>query len=132
MLFVLITVFFLLISFQTLGSTLVWLPAPLVKHRGALSWKSKVQYGTRHVNEWFPLTSDSFTEGFLYVPLVCIHSESAAVTVLKNHDENELPGPPSKPQVTDVTKNSVSLSWQPGTAGASPVSSFVIEAFRLV
>lgn len=51
---------------------------------------------------------------------------------MKNHDENELPGPPSKPQVTDVTKNSVSLSWQPGMAGASPVSSFVIEAFRFV
>lgn len=51
---------------------------------------------------------------------------------MKNHDENELPGPPSKPQVTDVTKNSVSLSWQPGLAGASPVSSYVIEAFRFV
>uniref|UniRef100_A0A8C2IU94 Roundabout, axon guidance receptor, homolog 2 (Drosophila) n=1 Tax=Cyprinus carpio TaxID=7962 RepID=A0A8C2IU94_CYPCA len=46
-----------------------------------------------------------------------------------NRDENELPGPPSKPQVTDVTKNSVSLSWQPGLPGASPISSFVIEAF---
>ncbi|XP_068441961.1 roundabout homolog 2 isoform X7 [Clinocottus analis] len=55
--------------------------------------------------------------------------ESSGVMVMKNHDENELPGPPSKPQVTDVTKNSVSLSWQPGMAGASPVSSFVIEAF---
>uniref|UniRef100_A0A8C9Y7E8 Roundabout, axon guidance receptor, homolog 2 (Drosophila) n=1 Tax=Sander lucioperca TaxID=283035 RepID=A0A8C9Y7E8_SANLU len=54
------------------------------------------------------------------------------VLVIKKHDENELPGPPSKPQVTDVTKNSVSLSWQPGMAGASPVSSFVIEAFRFV
>ena len=50
--------------------------------------------------------------------------------VMKNRDDNELPGPPSKPQVTDVTKNSVSLSWQPGLAGASPISSFVIEAFR--
>uniref|UniRef100_A0A665W4J1 Roundabout, axon guidance receptor, homolog 2 (Drosophila) n=1 Tax=Echeneis naucrates TaxID=173247 RepID=A0A665W4J1_ECHNA len=50
-------------------------------------------------------------------------------TITKTHDENELPGPPSKPQVTDVTKNSVSLSWQPGMVGASPVSSFVIEAF---
>ncbi|KAI1893574.1 hypothetical protein AGOR_G00125120 [Albula goreensis] len=55
--------------------------------------------------------------------------ESGGVTVIKNRDENELPGPPSKPQVTDVTKNSVSLSWQPGLAGASPISSFVIEAF---
>ncbi|XP_062417215.1 roundabout homolog 2 isoform X4 [Pungitius pungitius] len=55
--------------------------------------------------------------------------EAGGATVPKSHDENELPGSPSKPQVTDVTKNSVSLSWQPGTAGASPVSSFVIEAF---
>ncbi|KAM4565683.1 roundabout homolog 2 isoform 7-T7 [Odontesthes bonariensis] len=55
--------------------------------------------------------------------------ESGGVIVMKNHDENELPGPPSKPQVIDVTKNSVSLSWQLGMAGASPVSSFVIEAF---
>uniref|UniRef100_A0A3Q3JZX9 Roundabout, axon guidance receptor, homolog 2 (Drosophila) n=1 Tax=Monopterus albus TaxID=43700 RepID=A0A3Q3JZX9_MONAL len=55
--------------------------------------------------------------------------ESGGVLVMRNHDENELPGPPSKPQVTDVTKNSVSLSWQPGLVGASPVSSFVIEAF---
>uniref|UniRef100_A0A3B3UY31 Roundabout, axon guidance receptor, homolog 2 (Drosophila) n=1 Tax=Poecilia latipinna TaxID=48699 RepID=A0A3B3UY31_9TELE len=55
--------------------------------------------------------------------------ESLAVIVTKSYDEIELPGPPSKPQVTDVTKNSVSLSWQPGMTGASPVSSFVIEAF---
>ncbi|XP_060929477.1 roundabout homolog 2 [Limanda limanda] len=55
--------------------------------------------------------------------------ESVGAIVMKTHDENELPGPPSKPQVTDVTKNSVSLSWQPGLAGASPVSSYVIEAF---
>ncbi|XP_054901267.1 roundabout homolog 2 isoform X6 [Poeciliopsis prolifica] len=55
--------------------------------------------------------------------------DSSAVIVTKSYDENELPGPPSKPQVTDVTKNSVSLSWQPGMTGASPVSSFVIEAF---
>ncbi|XP_061575656.1 roundabout homolog 2 isoform X9 [Cololabis saira] len=55
--------------------------------------------------------------------------EPGAVIVMKSHDDNELPGPPSKPQVTDVTKNSVSLSWQSGMTGASPVSSFVIEAF---
>ncbi|XP_054649248.1 roundabout homolog 2 isoform X11 [Dunckerocampus dactyliophorus] len=55
--------------------------------------------------------------------------EAGGVTLTKSHDDNELPGPPSKPQVTDVTKNSVSLSWQAGLVGASPVSSFVIEAF---
>uniref|UniRef100_A0AAR2JH29 Roundabout, axon guidance receptor, homolog 2 (Drosophila) n=1 Tax=Pygocentrus nattereri TaxID=42514 RepID=A0AAR2JH29_PYGNA len=55
--------------------------------------------------------------------------ESAGVVLIKNRDESELPGPPSKPQVTDVTKNSVSLSWQHGLVGASPTSSYVIEAF---
>ncbi|KAJ3600390.1 hypothetical protein NHX12_031375, partial [Muraenolepis orangiensis] len=55
--------------------------------------------------------------------------EAGSMPVIKAQDEMELPGPPSKPQVTDVTKNSVSLSWQPAPAGASPVSSYVIEAF---
>uniref|UniRef100_W5KXN8 Roundabout, axon guidance receptor, homolog 2 (Drosophila) n=1 Tax=Astyanax mexicanus TaxID=7994 RepID=W5KXN8_ASTMX len=55
--------------------------------------------------------------------------ESAGVVTIKNRDESELPGPPSKPQVTDVTKNSVSLSWQPGLTGASVTTSYVIEAF---
>uniref|UniRef100_A0A8K9VC92 Roundabout, axon guidance receptor, homolog 2 (Drosophila) n=1 Tax=Oncorhynchus mykiss TaxID=8022 RepID=A0A8K9VC92_ONCMY len=55
--------------------------------------------------------------------------DQAGVMVIKNRDDNELLGPPSKPDVTDVTKNSVSLSWQPGLTGATPISSFVIEAF---
>ncbi|XP_051962869.1 roundabout homolog 2 isoform X4 [Xyrauchen texanus] len=55
--------------------------------------------------------------------------ESGSLVVVKDRDENELPGPPSKPQVTDVTKNSVSLSWQPGLPGVSTISSYVIEAF---
>lgn len=56
-------------------------------------------------------------------------TESAGATVSKNFDINDLPGPPSKPQVTDVSKNSVTLSWQPGTPGTLPVTSYIIEAF---
>ncbi|XP_066857404.1 roundabout homolog 2 isoform X12 [Anser cygnoides] len=56
-------------------------------------------------------------------------TESGGATVSKNYDINDLPGPPSKPQVTDVTKNSVTLSWQPGTPGSLPASSYIIEAF---
>nr|XP_055169828.1 roundabout homolog 2 isoform X3 [Nyctereutes procyonoides] len=55
-------------------------------------------------------------------------TESGA-TISKNYDLSDLPGPPSKPQVTDVTKNSVTLSWQPGTPGALPASAYIIEAF---
>ncbi|XP_014802810.1 PREDICTED: roundabout homolog 2 [Calidris pugnax] len=56
-------------------------------------------------------------------------TESGGATVSKNYDINDLPGPPSKPQVTDVTKNSVTLSWQPGTPGSLPASAYIIEAF---
>ncbi|XP_031220115.1 roundabout homolog 2 isoform X8 [Mastomys coucha] len=55
-------------------------------------------------------------------------TESGA-TISKNYDINDLPGPPSKPQVTDVSKNTVTLSWQPGTPGVLPASSYIIEAF---
>ncbi|XP_021258848.1 roundabout homolog 2 isoform X6 [Numida meleagris] len=56
-------------------------------------------------------------------------TELGGATVSKNYDINDLPGPPSKPQVTDVTKNSVTLSWQPGTPGSLPASAYIIEAF---
>uniref|UniRef100_A0A6I8NJ50 Roundabout guidance receptor 2 n=1 Tax=Ornithorhynchus anatinus TaxID=9258 RepID=A0A6I8NJ50_ORNAN len=56
-----------------------------------------------------------------------VTESGAAVT--KNYDLKDLPGPPSKPQVTDVTKNSVTLSWHPGTPGSLPASAYIIEAF---
>ncbi|XP_072834939.2 roundabout homolog 3 isoform X2 [Pogona vitticeps] len=41
-----------------------------------------------------------------------------------------LPGPPSVPLVTDVTKNSVALIWKPSpVSGGAAVSSYIIEAF---
>ncbi|XP_016897412.1 roundabout homolog 2-like isoform X2 [Cynoglossus semilaevis] len=45
------------------------------------------------------------------------------------HNTSVLPGPPSKPAVTDVTKSSISLSWEPGPETGSPVSFYVLEAF---
>ncbi|KAM4700846.1 roundabout homolog 2 isoform 13-T13 [Discoglossus pictus] len=56
-------------------------------------------------------------------------TEAGGASFSKNYDLNDLPGPPSKPQVTDVSKNSVTLSWQPGSPGNLPVSSYIIEAF---
>ncbi|XP_068600470.1 roundabout homolog 2-like [Brachionichthys hirsutus] len=46
-----------------------------------------------------------------------------------SHNATALPGPPSKPEVIDVTKSSISLSWEPGPEAGTPVSSYVIEAF---
>ncbi|XP_063812402.1 roundabout homolog 2 isoform X10 [Pseudophryne corroboree] len=56
-------------------------------------------------------------------------TESGGAPVSKSYDQNDLPGSPLKPQVTDVSKNSVTLSWQPGTPGGLPVTSYIIEAF---
>jgi roundabout axon guidance receptor 4 len=45
-------------------------------------------------------------------------------------DPNLIPSAPSKPEVTDVSRNTVTLSWQPNlNSGATPTS-YIIEAFR--
>uniref|UniRef100_A0A8D3BT74 Uncharacterized protein n=1 Tax=Scophthalmus maximus TaxID=52904 RepID=A0A8D3BT74_SCOMX len=54
---------------------------------------------------------------------------SSELVDFMSHNATALPGPPSKPEVTDVTKSSISLSWEPGPEAGSPVSSYVIEAF---
>ncbi|XP_010780302.1 roundabout homolog 2-like isoform X2 [Notothenia coriiceps] len=56
-------------------------------------------------------------------------TDSTDLSDFMSHNATALPGPPSKPQVTDVTKSSISLSWEPGPEAGSPVSSYVIEAF---
>ncbi|XP_039986184.1 roundabout homolog 1 isoform X3 [Xiphias gladius] len=44
-------------------------------------------------------------------------------------DPNLIPSAPSKPDVTDVTRTSITLSWKPNlNAGATPTS-YIIEAF---
>lgn len=43
----------------------------------------------------------------------------------------QLPGPPQKPVVTEVTKNTVTLTWQSNPhEGGAAVTSYIIEAFR--
>ena len=45
-------------------------------------------------------------------------------------DPNLLPSAPSKPEVTDISRTSVTLSWKLNpSAGAAPTS-YLIEAFR--
>ncbi|XP_053298098.1 roundabout homolog 2-like [Pleuronectes platessa] len=55
--------------------------------------------------------------------------DSTDLVDFMSHNATALPGPPSKPEVTDVTKSSISLSWEPGPEAGTPVSSYVIEAF---
>uniref|UniRef100_A0A673B9U9 Roundabout guidance receptor 1 n=1 Tax=Sphaeramia orbicularis TaxID=375764 RepID=A0A673B9U9_9TELE len=57
--------------------------------------------------------------------------EEFGVPVQSNHptDPNLLPSPPSKPEVTDISRTSVTLSWKSiPVSGATP-SSYIIEAF---
>ncbi|KAJ8398987.1 hypothetical protein AAFF_G00416540 [Aldrovandia affinis] len=56
--------------------------------------------------------------------------EGAAPSVPQISEPIQLPGPPQKPIVTDVTRNSVTLTWQPNAhEGGAAVTSYIIEAF---
>lgn len=59
-------------------------------------------------------------------------SAEFGVVVHSGHpaDPNLIPGAPSKPEVTDVTRTSVTLTWKANqSSGAAPLS-HLIEAFR--
>ncbi|TRY88273.1 hypothetical protein DNTS_009321, partial [Danionella cerebrum] len=54
----------------------------------------------------------------------------SGVLTVKVSEPYQLPGPPLKPVVTDVTRNSVTLTWQPNAhEGGAAVTSYIIEAF---
>ncbi|KAJ8378643.1 hypothetical protein AAFF_G00237670 [Aldrovandia affinis] len=56
--------------------------------------------------------------------------ESGVPTVALVSVPLQLPGPPHKPVVTDVSLNSVTLTWQPNAhEGGAAVTSYIIEAF---
>uniref|UniRef100_A0A4W4F3Q3 Roundabout, axon guidance receptor, homolog 3 (Drosophila) n=1 Tax=Electrophorus electricus TaxID=8005 RepID=A0A4W4F3Q3_ELEEL len=56
--------------------------------------------------------------------------ESGGMAVSPASEPYQLPGPPQKPVVTDVTRNSVTLTWQPNAhEGGAAVTSYIIEAF---
>ncbi|XP_065115558.1 roundabout homolog 3 isoform X2 [Paramisgurnus dabryanus] len=56
--------------------------------------------------------------------------ESGGLSIPPVSEPYQLPGPPQKPVVTDVTRNSVTLTWQPNAhEGGAAVTSYIIEAF---
>lgn len=62
--------------------------------------------------------------------LVCV-TESGVPSVSRVSEFIQLPGPPQKPVVTEVTKNTVTLTWQSNPhEGGAAVTSYIIEAFR--
>lgn len=64
-------------------------------------------------------------------PVCLCVTESVDVVAAPVSEPYQLPGPPNKPVVTDVTRNSVTLTWQPNAhEGGSAVTSYIIEAFR--
>uniref|UniRef100_A0A8C6SHS1 Roundabout, axon guidance receptor, homolog 3 (Drosophila) n=1 Tax=Neogobius melanostomus TaxID=47308 RepID=A0A8C6SHS1_9GOBI len=93
-------------------------------------------------NGTFQITNLQETDSGLYT---CVASSSSGetswsgvLTVKESADSSaaqttepfQLPGPPHKPIVTDVSKNSVSLTWQPNAhEGGAAVTSYIVEAF---
>ncbi|KAH0623226.1 hypothetical protein JD844_031302 [Phrynosoma platyrhinos] len=69
-------------------------------------------------------TGETRWSGFLAV------QENGADLQIQLPEPSLLPGPPSAPLVTDVTKNSVALIWKPSpVSGGTAVNSYIIEAF---
>ncbi|XP_042332175.1 roundabout homolog 3 isoform X5 [Sceloporus undulatus] len=69
-------------------------------------------------------TGETRWSGFLAV------QENGADLQIQLPEASLLPGPPSAPLVTDVTKNSVALIWKPSpVSGGTAVNSYIIEAF---
>lgn len=82
----------------------------------------------------------SYTDAYLltllvmscvYLNLVC--SAEFGVVVQSSHptDPNLIPSAPSKPEVTDVSRTSVTLSWKYSPSASTTPVSYLIEAFRL-
>ncbi|XP_073347126.1 roundabout homolog 1 isoform X3 [Pagrus major] len=58
-----------------------------------------------------------------------VHEFGVPVQPNRPTDPNLIPSAPSKPEVTDVTRTSVTLTWKPNlNAGATPTS-YIVEAF---
>ncbi|KAK5868780.1 hypothetical protein PBY51_009761 [Eleginops maclovinus] len=69
-------------------------------------------------------TGESSWSGMLTV------REEGVFSVSRASEFIQLPGPPQKPVVTDVTKNTVTLTWQSNPhEGGAAVTSYIIEAF---
>lgn len=68
-------------------------------------------------------------------PAVCVGkiTEDGVSSTSRASEFIQLPGPPQKPVVTEVTKNTVTLTWQSNPhEGGAAVTSYIIEAFRYV
>lgn len=63
--------------------------------------------------------------------LSSVQTESGVPSLSRVSEFIQLPGPPQKPVVTEVTKNTVTLTWQSNPhEGGAAVTSYIIEAFR--
>lgn len=86
-----------------------------------------------YIELWKSLACLCLEGAFLLISFhLSVPHEEFGVPVQPNRptDPNLIPSAPSKPEVTDVTRTSVTLSWKPNlNAGATPTS-YVIEAFR--
>ncbi|KAG8434664.1 hypothetical protein GDO86_012866 [Hymenochirus boettgeri] len=69
-------------------------------------------------------TGETTWSGYLEV------QEKGSLIHVQLSEPSLVPASPSKPLVTDVTKNSVTLTWQPNPqAESTQISSYIIEAF---
>lgn len=111
-------------SWETPASTAVWLRVQMERPPGLHTYRWRVGYTCRGAgwNEWNRCLRRS---GFL-LPAefgVVVHSGHPA-------DPDLIPSAPSKPEVADVTRTSVTLTWKSNPSSGAAPTSYLIEAFR--
>lgn len=140
---------------QTLGCTHAWYPAPQGRRAGVGCWLSEVLTPkpstlclsvTLHTLSLLQCTScaqeathfcsqnSSYNHMEENPQQLCFPvslTDDGVPPVSKVYEFSQLPGPPQKPVVTEVTKNTVTLTWQSNPhEGGAAVTSYIIEAFR--
>uniref|UniRef100_A0A8K9UU85 Roundabout, axon guidance receptor, homolog 1 (Drosophila) n=1 Tax=Oncorhynchus mykiss TaxID=8022 RepID=A0A8K9UU85_ONCMY len=97
-----------------------------------IMWRKDGVLVSTHDSRVKQLDTGALQIRYLYRKCLMILSSSSEFGVpvqpARPTDPNLIPSAPFKPEVTDVTRTSVTLSWKPNFSGATPTS-YIIEAF---
>ena len=102
------------------------------KSTGCSCKKKKKKDKISHFRFGTKLWSESAQCRHVIVPAFLFYAKEDGLSPVSRVSEFiQLPGPPQKPVVTEVTKNTVTLTWQSNPhEGGAAVTSYIIEAFR--
>ncbi|TNN59851.1 Roundabout 2 [Liparis tanakae] len=122
------------IFWQKEGSQMLLFPGqpPLQSGRYSVSMSGELTITDVHPEDsgFYICQAISVAGSVLTKALLEVEGEDGVSSVSRASEFIQLPGPPQKPLVTEVTKNTVTLTWQSNPhEGGAAVTSYIIEAF---